>query len=97
MKITLHPEAEKTLRDMKILTVTKKEIARYMSFLKSFISDAKIKGRLKNIMLEKDASKVIIEHMHWDVSEKGLDFWYEKYKEAEKIENKLRASKNQHS
>ena len=59
MKTILHPEAEKALRDMKILTVTKKEIARNNSYLRNIIPRERVKESLKNMVLEKNAHKVI--------------------------------------
>lgn len=86
MKIQLHPEAEKALRDMRILTVTKKEIARNNSYLRSIIPRERVKESLKNMVLEKNAHKVIIGYIDWDKTKKGISFWYDKYQEAEKKE-----------
>lgn len=86
MKVILHPEAEKTLRDMKILTAIKKEIAKYSSYLKSYTSKERAKESLKNMVLEKNAHKVIIGYIDWEKTEKGINFWHGKYQEAEKRE-----------
>jgi hypothetical protein len=89
MKIQLHPEAEKALRDMRILTVTKKEIARNNSYLRNTIPKERAKESLKNIVLEKRAHKVIIGYIDWEKTEKGINFWYDKYLEAEKKEKQI--------
>lgn len=89
MEIQLHPEAEKALRDMRILTVTKKEIARHSSYLRNIIPRERVKESLKNMVLEKNAHKVIIGYIDWEKAEKGLDFWYDKYQEAERREKQI--------
>jgi hypothetical protein len=82
MKIQLHPEAEKILRNMKILTMTKKEIARFLS-KKTLFPGQNLKKTLKEIELEENPSRLIIRYFDWDSSEKGIGFWHEKYKQSQ--------------